>query len=284
MTKATDTVAGSGLAVRQPSLVRGALALAERDLILVRRGIFELALRSLFQPFLFVLVFTYVYPKIGTNLAFDDGLGISTIVVGGLAAFSAMFCGVYAVGMPLAVDLGLTREVDDRALAPIRTLAIPLVRMASGAVQAGAAALLVPFMIVLIAVESPDTSGWSPILALLALIVSGLCVAAMGLVVAGLVPTASLPAVLTILPMPLTFLGAGYYSWASLGSVPALKAIVLLNPVTWVSESFRAALTPAVPHMHAWLAIPGTLVWAVLLGAVGSIGVARRIESQAIAL
>jgi ABC-2 type transport system permease protein len=106
----------------------------------------------------------------------------------------------------------------------------------------------------------------------------------MGLVVAGLVPTTSLPAVLTVLPMPLTFLGAGYYSWASLGAVPVLKALVLLNPVTWVSESFRAALTPAVPHMSAWIAIPGTLAWAVALGVAGTIGVKRRIESQAVSL
>jgi hypothetical protein len=109
--------------VCRPSFLSGAVALAERDLILIRRSIFDLAVRSLFQPFLFVLVFTYVYPKIGTSLApGGDVSEISTIVVGGLAGFSAMFCGVYAVGMPLAVDLGLTREIDDlpsRCKAPI---------------------------------------------------------------------------------------------------------------------------------------------------------------------
>lgn len=266
-------------------ILRGGLALAERDLLIIRRSIPELALRSLFQPFLFVLVFTYVYPRIGANLIPTEGLpGVSTIVMPGLTGFAAMFCGIYAVGMPLAVDLGLTREIDDRAMAPVSTYAIPVVSLVSGAVQAAFAAGLVPLMVALIAVEAPDTSGWNPLLFLLALVVCGCCAASMGLAVAGLVPTTSLPAVLTVLPMPLTFLGAGYYSWASLDSVPVLKVLILFNPMTWISEALRAGITPAAPHMSFWLALLGTAVWAGGLGLLGSVGVVRRIVGQGVSV
>lgn len=269
------------LTVRLAGAMRGPLALFERDLLLLRRSVPALLLRSVFQPLLFVFVFAYVYPRIGVSLTRPGShLNISTVVLPGLTGFALMFCGVYAVGMPLAVDLGVTREIDDRALAPIPTIAIPGVTLLSGAAQAIGAALLVPLMIHFVAIQHPDTVGWSPALAVLALIASGFCMAAMGLFVAGLVPIALLPVVLTVLPMPVTFLGAGYYSWASLSVLPALKIAILLNPMTWVSESLRGALTPAVPHMTPAIALLGTSVWAVAMATIGSRAIARRVMSE----
>ena len=269
----------------QPGSLRGALALMERDLMLLRRGVPALLLRSVFQPLLFVFVFTYVYPRIGNSLSGASAqVRVSTIVLPGLTGFSLMFCGVYAVGMPLAVDLGLTRDVDDRALAPIRTVMIPLTRLMSGTAQAVGAALLVPLMIHFIAVQSPDTAGWSPGLFSVALLAGGLCMASMGLLIAGLVPTDALPAVLTVLPMPVTFLGAGYYSWASLSALPVVKILILVNPMTWVCEALRGAVTPDVPHMAPALAIAGTVVWAAFMGVLGCKGVVRQILSESTVL
>jgi ABC-2 type transport system permease protein len=261
---------------------RGALALAERDLLLIRRSVPDLLMRSLVQPLLFVFVFTYVYPSIGVGLALTSGdLSMSTIILPGIIAFSALFCGIYSVGLPLAMDLGLTREVDDRAMAPIRTSMIPLIRLVSGAGQAIVAALVVPPMIVLIAVQAPDTAGWDPLLVLVALPLCGLCAAAIGLLMAGIVPTPRLPAVLTVIHLPLTFLGAGYYPWASLDSLPVLKIALLANPMTYVCESLRAGLTPAVPHMSPAVSIPATAAFTVAMAVVGTRGVVRQVKGQA---
>jgi ABC-2 type transport system permease protein len=269
-------------AITAPSwTLRGALPLAERDLLLIRRGIPDLLLRGLVQPLLFVFVFTYIYPHIGAHLVpSGDHLQVSTIVLPGIIGFSALFSGIFAVGMPLAVDLGLTREIDDRAMAPIPTGMIPLVRLVSGACQAMATALVVPVMIILIAAQRPDTAGWSPVLFVVALTACGLCTAAIGLLVAGVVPIAHLPSVLTVIHLPLTFLGAGYYPWASLGTIPVLKFALLMNPMTYASEALRAAVTPHVPHMNPAISIPATFVWAFAMAAIGGRGLVRQIKNQ----
>ncbi len=55
------------------------------------------------------------------------------------------------------------------------------------------------------------------------------------------------------------FLGCAYYPWRGLDAVPVLKYVVLVNPLVYVAEGMRAAVTPAVPHMPP-LAIFGALV------------------------
>ena len=68
-----------------------------------------------------------------------------------------------------------------------------------------------------------------------------------------------------VVVLPLTFLGAIYYPWAALGPVKAfgfswLKVLVLVNPLVYMSEGFRAALTTGVRHMSL------AAIYAVLVG------------------
>lgn len=260
--------------------MHGAIVLAERDFLLIRRSIGDLLLRSLVQPLLFSFTFTYIYVRIGGGFGVGEHAGIATVVLPGIIGFSALFSGIFAVGMPLAVDLGITREIDDRALAPMPTTLIPVVRLMTGAVQAIAAALVVPVMIAVVAARAPDTRGWQPMLFAVALLACGLCTASIGLLMAGLVATEKLPAVLTVIHLPLTFLGAGYYPWAALSKVPVLQVAILLNPMTYVSESLRAAVTPHVAHMNPAIAISATVAWTCVMATVGARGVARRIVAR----
>ena len=70
----------------------------------------------------------------------------------------------------------------------------------------------------------------------------------------------------SVIVIPITFLGATYYPWASASTPIAwLKWAVLVNPLVYMSEGFRMALTP-VPHM------PGPAVYAALLGFVVVLG------------
>ena len=113
-----------------------------------------------------------------------------------------------------------------------------------------------------------------------ALLACGLCTASIGLLMAGLVATEKLPAVLTVIHLPLTFLGAGYYPWAALSKVPVLQVAILLNPMTYVSESLRAAVTPHVAHMNPAIAISVTVAWTCVMATVGARAVARRIVAR----
>ncbi len=46
--------------------------------------------------------------------------------------------------------------------------------------------------------------------------------------------------------LPLTFLGCIYYPWKALEAVRWLQIVVLVNPLVYMCEGFRAALTDGI--------------------------------------
>lgn len=262
-----------------PSPLASAGGLVEREWLLLRRGVPGLLSRSLVQPLLFVFVFTYVYPKIGAAISIGaGGASMPTVILPGIIGFSMLFCGLYTIGMPLAMDLGMERSLDDRSLAPVPFAALPLVRLVSGTVQAAVAGLVVPVMIGVVAVTSPDTHGMSWALAVPATLLGAAVTAGIGLTIAGAVRAERLPAVMTVIHLPLTFLGAGYYPWRSLHRLPVLEWALLANPMTYVSELLRAVFTPRVPHMSPLVTVPVLAGLLVLMAWLGSVGVIRQVK------
>jgi len=56
----------------------------------------------------------------------------------------------------------------------------------------------------------------------------------------------------TLVMFPAMMLGCVYFTWASLSGVGWLQIAVLVNPMVYLSEGLRAALTPQVDHMATW--------------------------------
>lgn len=83
----------------------------------------------------------------------------------------------------------------------------------------------------------------------------------------------------SIIVIPVTFLGATYYPWAQLDPIPWLKWAVLLNPLVYMSEAFRTALTPQFPHMPAAGIYLGMVGFLVFLGWLGIAGFKKRVLS-----
>jgi ABC-2 type transport system permease protein len=86
-----------------------------------------------------------------------------------------------------------------------------------------------------------------------------------------------------IIVLPLTFLGCTYYSWTTLspikvGSFSWLKALVLINPLVYVSEGFRAAVTTN-PHMSLLTIYPALIGCSALFLWQGVKGFKRRVLS-----
>jgi ABC-2 type transport system permease protein len=76
--------------------------------------------------------------------------------------------------------------------------------------------------------------------------------------------------------LPITFLGGIYYPWTALGAIkvggfPWLQTLVSANPLIYVTEGLRAALTTA-PHMPLYViymvlsALCGLFLWAGING------------------
>jgi ABC-2 type transport system permease protein len=81
--------------------------------------------------------------------------------------------------------------------------------------------------------------------------------------------------------LPMTFLGGTYYTWTTLRGVQVggfhwLQILVLLNPLIYVTEGFRAALTSA-PHMHLYVIYPVLLAITAFLLWQGIAGFRRRV-------
>ena len=53
----------------------------------------------------------------------------------------------------------------------------------------------------------------------------------------------------SVIVAPMLFFGCAYYPWRGLDVVPVMKYLVLVNPMVYVAEGMRGALTPSVPHM-----------------------------------
>ena len=241
-------------------------ALLGRDLAVLRKEAPIFMVRTIMQPLLLLFVFTYVFPRIGQAVG-GTGAGaadFSTMLVAGVVATAMIFQGIQAVALPLVREFGYTREIEDRVLAPLPVWGVAVEKIVSGALQALIAGAIVFPLAALLPVSDVDLDvSWPALLTVAPL--AALTGAALGLALGTRVQPHQVPLMFSVIVIPITFLGATYYPWARLTPIPWLKAAVLLNPLVYMSEGFRMALTP-VAHM------PGPAVYAALAGFVLVLG------------
>jgi ABC-2 type transport system permease protein len=244
-----------------------------RDIHVLRKTGRVFLLRTVMQPALTVFVFTYVFPKIGQGIGggargADD---FSTLLVPGVMATACIFQGIQAVALPLVQEFGYTREIDDRVLAPLPVWAVAVEKLVAGALQGILAALVVfPLGAIIPATPVHLALHWPLMLTIIPL--ATLLGAALGLAIGTTVEARQVPLVFSVIVIPMTFLGAVYYPWDRLGPIAWLRWGVLINPLMYMSEGFRASLTKGIPHMALpwiYLAMVGytaLLAWAGING------------------
>jgi ABC-2 type transport system permease protein len=257
-----------------------------RDLYVLRRELFPFAIRVAMQPLLFLFVFTYVFPHMasgggGNPMAHGGGAGISfsTVLLPGLMAVAIMFSGIAAVALPLAQEFGITREIDDRVMCPLPVAAVAIEKIVFSAMQSMvAAAIVFP-----LAIWVPSTPAEAHVTSwpffLLILVLASLVAGALGLTIGTSVKPQQIGLIFGVVVVPITFLGCVYYPWAALHPIPWLQYGVLFNPIVYMSEGLRSAVTPGIGHMNNF-AIVGMLVFFLaLLGFFGMRGFLRRVIS-----
>jgi ABC-2 type transport system permease protein len=263
-------------------------ALLLRDLTVLRKTLREFIPRTILQPFLLVFVFLYVFPKIGQGVGSGGGAAgesqFATILVAGVVGLVIMFQGIQAVALPMVQEFGYTKEIEDRVLAPLPVSFVALAKVASGALQGLFAALIVfPIAAVVHAkqIEIHLSVHWLLLLTLVPL--TCIMCSAMGLTFGTAFNPRTVPMLFGVVVLPLTFLGGTYYPWARLeavkaGGVPWLQLLVLLNPLIYVTEGFRAALTTS-EHMHLYVIYPVMIGFCALFLTLGIRGFKRRVLS-----
>jgi ABC-2 type transport system permease protein len=256
-------------------------ALLLRDLAVLRKNVVTFVLRTVMQPLLFVFVFTYVFPKIGQGVG-GAAPGVqdsfSSLLVPGVVAIACIFQGIQAVALPLVQEFGYTREIEDRVMAPLPVWAVAAQKIVSGAVQGIlAAAVVFPLAILIPSSKVSLHVDWPLLLTVTPL--SAVLGASLGLTIGTRAEPRQVPLVFSVIILPITFLGATYYPWARLSSIPWLKWTVLVNPLVYMSEAFRASLTPTFPHMPLVAIYAGLVGFTVALLWLGTNGFRRRVLS-----
>jgi ABC-2 type transport system permease protein len=270
-------------AARPSSMLSAFAGLLLRDFRVLRRELAPFAVRVIMQPLLFLFVFTYIFPHLSQGAPASpmsgSGTSFGTVLLPGLMAVAIMFTGIAAVALPLASEFGVTREIDDRVMCPLPVAFIAVEKVCFSAMQSILAALLV----MPLAYYVPSTpvaahvSSWPLLIAVLVLasLVSG----ALGLAIGANVKPQQIGLIFSIVVIPITFLGCVYYPWGFLNHIRWLQIAVLINPIVYMSEGLRAALTPSIPHMPAGYILLALLISLALLGQLGLRGFLRRILS-----
>ncbi len=235
------------------------IALLHRDLRVARREVHYFLLRVAMQPLLFTFIFGFVMPRLGIVQR-----GYTSMLLPGILSLSMTLSSMQAVALPLVIDFGWSKEIEDRLLAPIGIVGVGIEKIIVGVVQAIIAGIVVlPLSWLMMGTHLSLRVIDAAQLIAVALLSSWLF-AAFGMFVGTVAAPQQISLVFTVLLAPMIFFGCAYYPWATLHVIPWFQYAVLVNPLVYASEGFRLALTPQLPHMPAWL-VYGALVGFSLL-------------------
>jgi ABC-2 type transport system permease protein len=249
------------------SVARTFLALCGRDLwVTVRHDPAAFLAQAMLQPVFFLFIFGRVLPDIGAARG-----AYGTQLLPGVLALTLVLTSLQNTALPLVIEFSFTKEIEDRLLAPLPVWMVGVQKLVIAALRGLVAALLILPLGALILPGGIDLSGatWVGFAAILLL--GAVAGAAVGLVLGTAVPPNRINVAFAVVLTPLIFTGATFYPWAALDGLRWFQVVTLFNPLTYVSEGMRGALT-AVPHLAVgWIALglAGSLALFALLGIKG---------------
>jgi ABC-2 type transport system permease protein len=246
-------------------------ALCGRDLwVTARHETVSFLAQALLQPLFFLFVFGRVLPEIGAARG-----AYGSQLLPGVLALTLVLTSLQNTALPLVIEFSFTKEIEDRLLAPLPVTAVGAQKVLVAALRGIVAGLLILPLGALILPGGIDLGGvdWPGFVAVL--IIGSVAGASVGLVLGTAVPPNRISVAFAVVLTPLIFTGATFYPWASLHTLRAFQIVTLFNPLTYVSEGMRAALTD-LPHLATgWTAL-GLVASVALFGALGLRGFDRR--------
>jgi len=247
--------ASSGAPRERVAAARVFLALLRRDAHVAGKELPFFLLRVTLQPVMFVIVFGYLLPRMG----FVDRAYTSALLPG-ILAISLAFASLQSVALPMVADFGWTREIEDRLLAPVPTSLVAAEKVLAGVVQGVLAALFVLPIARLIMgpIAGLDVHGWGELVGVTLL--AAVTFSSFGLLLGTIFEPAQIGLMFGFIVAPMIFFGCAYYPWQGLSATPVMKYLVLVNPLVYVSEGMRGAITPTLPHMPLVLVVIGLAV------------------------
>jgi ABC-2 type transport system permease protein len=250
---------------RRVSPARVFSALLMRDAHVTRRELPFFLIRTTMQPFMFVIVFGALLPRMGFM-----GDRYKATLLPGILGVSLTMSAIQSVALPMVQDFGWTNEIEDRLLAPIPIPLVAIEKIVMGTIQGFIAGIFVLPISRLIMGPIPGFTlahaGESVLMALL----GSATFSAIGLLMGAGIRPQQIGFMFSLIIAPMLMFGCAYYPWRGLDVVPVMKYAVLVNPMVYVAEGLRGVLTPTVPHMNLVVVL---LVLTGMLLVVGWLGV-----------
>jgi ABC-2 type transport system permease protein len=241
-----------------------------RDLYVTWREFPAFLAQVILQP-LFLL---FVFGKVLATLNYTQH-GYTNLLFPGLLALTAVLTAMQALAFPLVAEFGWTKEIEDRLLAPMPTSYVAAEKVLFALLRSFAATLIMIPIGILILGSIPWRWAGLPLF-LAALVLGALVGAGFGLLMGTLVRPERITLLFSLVFTPLLFTGCSQYPWPSLDQIRWFQIVTACNPMTYVSEAFRGALVPDVPHIQPWICLV-VLTFAVgVLLTVGLRGFDRR--------
>ncbi len=257
-----------------PHPMRIFAAFLARDIRVVSRELPFFLIRTALQPVLMLAVFGFLLPRMG---AVPRGYAITLLP--GVYALSLTLAALQAVALPMIVDFGYGKEIEDRLLAPAPIRLIAIEKIVSGTLQGCLSAGVVLPVARLVMGPIPSLSAAHVGLVLVVTILGGVVFSSLGLWMGTAFPPQQIGLMFSVILAPMIFFGCAYYPWQGLTSLPAMKYGVLVNPLVYVAEGLRASLTPGVPHMPVTGVLAALVVVAAFLARVGLAAFERKAMS-----
>jgi ABC-2 type transport system permease protein len=200
-----------------------------------------------------------------------------TILLPGILGSVMVTVSIQSVTMPLVIEFGYTREIEDRLLSPVPVWAVGAEKIFVGMVKAlVCCALYFPLAWLILGPSLYHPNITQPWLFAAAILLTGLMMASLGLTLGTLIQSSQLNIMFSVLLVPMSFLGCVYFSWLKLSHAPVLQYLTLLDPQTYISEALRATLLPRMPHMDFRWIFAALLGWTILFALLGMRGFIRK--------
>jgi ABC-2 type transport system permease protein len=216
-------------------------AILRRDIRVTGREFVPFLLQALMQPLFFLFIFGKVLPGIGLAAG-----NFATLMLPGIVALTGMIAAMQGVTLPLVLDLGFAREIDDRLLSPLPVWWVALEKVIFGAIR-GVIASSVIFPLGWVILGSGFVVRDDRILVLIGMVLLTGCVGStIGLLMGTVIKPDQISLMFTLIFTPLLFTGCTYYPWGALRNIRWFQVLTLFNPLTYAAEGLRYSMVPPI--------------------------------------
>lgn len=243
------------------------LAMLNRDLVVTAREFVSFLLQAMMQP----LFFLFIFGKVLTGMGFTAPAFVA-LMLPGIVALTTLVASMQGVTLPLVLDLGFAREIDDRLLAPLPIPLVAVEKVLFAAIR-GVIAGSVIFPLAWWILGDRFSVRTDRIAMMAGMIVLTACVGAgIGLVMGTSIKPEQISLWFTVIFTPLLFTGCTYYPWGTLTNIRWFQVVVLFNPLTYASEGLRHTMVPAkvgVPTLNIGIvvaALSASVIGSLILG------------------